>query len=173
MHDISSHVPVIPSAKFWALSIHPPRALSLWGSFIGTFCSSRRLASSVFFKQFKIYIYDLRLTSRRSLMFLTKIPITRRIILCFFFCIIIENKKVKYMLTWKGKFITKRRSLHNLFMKCYLRGTLTDLRDTKVQKSLNCSQLCELPAHTSRFNLTNEPFWIRPRSPSWAPDKAE
>ena len=40
-------------------------------------------------------------------------------------------------------------------MKCYLRRTLTDLRDTKVQKSLNCSQLCELPAHTSRFNLTN------------------
>ena len=66
-------------------------------SFILT-CSSFRQLIKFFSNKLKIisymkYIYNLRLTSRRSLMYHTKISLRS------FFFVIIENMKVKYMLT--------------------------------------------------------------------------
>ena len=63
------HNYLLSSAKFWTLSVHPPRALSSWGSFIRTCGSFRQLIKLFFFSQiknnivYKICIYNLRLTS--------------------------------------------------------------------------------------------------------------
>ena len=47
------HNYLLSSAKFWTLSIHPPRALSSWGSYIRTCGSFRQLIMFFFFKQIK------------------------------------------------------------------------------------------------------------------------
>lgn len=81
-------------------------------------------------------------------MLLTNIPYSREV----FFCNHREHESQVHVVR-KANLSPQDKVFTDLFMKCYLRGTLNDLRFTTffIQKILNRSQHCELPAHSESY----------------------